>query len=357
MQEAHRETSVKLNSIQKRLAWLFGFALLTWLLARSVWLPSDREVVVYTALDQEFAEPIFAEFTRQTGIVVRPKFDTESTKTVGLANALLAEAARPRADLFWNNEILNTLRLARRGLLEAYPPQHAPEFPGEFRDAGATWHGFAARARVLLVNTEQLAADQRPRSVEDLLRPDLAPRAGIAKPLFGTTATHAACLFALWGPERAGDFFHKLRLAGIQVMAGNRHVAQAVASGQLACGLTDTDDAMVEIERGSPVEMIFPDQMPGQAGALFIPNTLSLLRGCPHPEAARKLADYLLSADVERQLAAGPSAQIPLHPDAATAARVSTPTTVRAMAVDFGRAAEFWDEAARRLSDEFFEGK
>lgn len=343
--------------VRSRLIWFLAFAALTWLMARSVWLPTDHEVVVYTALDQEFSEPIFAEFTRRTGVVVRPKFDSESTKTVGLASALIAEAPRPRADVFWNNEILNSLRLARRGLLESHRPPLAAEFPVPFRDGAGAWHGFAARARVLLVNTEQLPQVKRPRSVEDLLEPELARHAGIAKPLFGTTATHAACLFALWGPERAEKFFHQLRVAGVQIMAGNKHVAQAVAGGQLACGLTDTDDAMVEIERGMPVEMIFPDQAEGQPGTLFIPNTLCIMKNCPHPEAARRLVDYLLSPEVERALATGPSAQIPLHPQAADAARVATPATVRAMVVDFQRAADVWDAAAQTLSREFFAEK
>ncbi|HEY4232689.1 MAG TPA: iron transporter, partial [Lacipirellulaceae bacterium] len=77
---------------------------------------APQEVIVYTALDEEFSQPIFEEFTKATGIVVRPKYDTESTKTVGLTQAILAERERPRCDLFWNNEILNTLRLDREGL-------------------------------------------------------------------------------------------------------------------------------------------------------------------------------------------------------------------------------------------------
>ena len=69
-------------------------------------------VVVYTALDEQFSRPIFEQFTAETGIRVLAKYDTESTKSVGLTQALLAERARPRCDVFWNNEIVNTLRLA-----------------------------------------------------------------------------------------------------------------------------------------------------------------------------------------------------------------------------------------------------
>src|SRR3954465_4164398 len=79
-------------------------------------------VVVYSALDREFSEPILKAYAKQTGVKVLPKFDVESTKTVGLTNLIVAERARPRCDLFWNNEILNTLRLKEKGLLAPFHP-------------------------------------------------------------------------------------------------------------------------------------------------------------------------------------------------------------------------------------------
>ncbi len=79
------------------------------------WAAPEAEVVVYTALDREFSAPIFDDFTQKTGIVVQARYDTESTKTVGLVERIIRESGRPRCDLFWNNEILHTLRLERRG--------------------------------------------------------------------------------------------------------------------------------------------------------------------------------------------------------------------------------------------------
>ena len=66
---------------------------------------SSPTVTVYTALDQEFSEPLFAPFERDTGIRVLAKFDTEATKSVGLANTIRVEAqgGKTRCDLFWNN--------------------------------------------------------------------------------------------------------------------------------------------------------------------------------------------------------------------------------------------------------------
>ena len=309
---------------------------------------SAPEVVVYTALDREFSAPIFEEFTEQTGIRVRPKYDSEASKTVGLVNLIMNERERPRCDVFWNNEIINTYRLEDEGLLQAYRSPVGEEYPAEYRSPEGTWYGFAARARILLVNRELVSEADRPTSIRDLADPKWSERVGIAKPLFGTTASHAACLFATLGSESAEEFFRRVA-ENARIYPGNRQVAQAVATGQIAFGLTDTDDAMVEIEAGMPVEIIYPDQEPEGLGTLFIPNTLTMIEGCRHPEAAQQLIDFLLSPEIEARLAEGPSAQIPLHPGSQAAVRVATPQQKKAMSPAFAEAADVWERSAQYL--------
>jgi iron(III) transport system substrate-binding protein len=313
-------------------------------------------VVVYTSLDEEFSDPIFAEFTAQTKLDVRPKFDTESTKTVGLAEAILAERGRPRCDVFWNNEILHTLRLERDGLLQAYHCPLADSYPAMYRSPQGLWYGFAARARVLIVNAKLVPAAERPESILDLTAAKWRGRCGMAKPLFGTTATQAACLFVAWGPEHAKQFYQHLQENQVKILSGNKQVAQAVGGGDLAFGITDTDDAIGEVDKGMPVVLVYPDQHPAGLGTLFIPNTLAIIRGAPHPEAARRLVDYLLSPPVETGLAQGESAQIPLNSAVSVKTRVETPRTIRAMKVDFEAAAAQWDAVARFLRDRFTGG-
>lgn len=313
----------------------------------------DARVVVYSALDREFSEPILKDLEQATGLEILGKYDVESTKTVGLTNLIVAEASRPRCDLFWNNEVLNTLRLREKGLLAPFRPTAAADLPETFRAKDGTWYGFAARARILLVNTKVVAEPDRPRGIRDLVDPKWKGKIGIAKPLFGTTATQAACLFAVWGPERARVYFKDLKSNGVQVLSGNKQVATAVGSGQLAFGLTDTDDAMGEVAAGSPVTIVYPDRQPGELGTLFIPNTLAIIKGGPHPDAAMRLADRILSPEVEAALAGGPSAQIPLLRSTTAPARVETPRTVHAMEVDFEAAVKLWDEVAAFLAEEF----
>ena len=262
-------------------------------------------MVVYSAQDREFAEPILRAYEKRTGVEVLPKFDVESTKTVGLANDIIAEKSRPRCDLFWNNEILNTLRLKEQGLLAPFQPSHAGDLPETFKAKDGTWYGFAGRARVLIVNTKLIPEAERPKGIKDLLDPKWKGKIGIAKPLFGTTATHAACLFAAWGDEKAKGFFRDLKANGVQVLSGNKQVATATGSGQIAFGLTDTDDAMGEVEAGSPVAIVYPDRKPTNSVRCSSPTPWRH-QGGPHPGGGASLADHLLSPEVEAALANGP---------------------------------------------------
>ncbi len=99
--------------------------------------------------------------------------------------------------------------------------------------------------------------------------------------------------------------------------------------------------------------IVYPDQEEDGLGTLFIPNTLALIKGSPNPEAAQRLMDFLLSPKIEGRLVMGPSAQIPLNKKTTEKPRVETPATIKAMRVDFAKAAEAWDTASKFLTEEF----
>ena len=107
------------------------------------------------------------------------------------------------------------------------------------------------------------------------------------------------------------------------------------------------------IDQAHPVEIVYPDRNPDELGTLFIPNTLSVIRGCAHQDQARRLVNYLLSPPVETRLAQGPAGQVPLNSLVDVKPRVETPATVKAMKVDFSEAAEKWDAAADFIAQEF----
>lgn len=335
-------------------------SVLIWLLVAGIGINcgclkrTDNEVVVYAALDREFSEPILNDAGQELGIRVLPKFDLESNKTVGLVTGIIESKNRPLADIFWNNEILHTFRLQKLGLLEVYRSPMADPFPEQFLSAENQWHGFAARARVLIVNTDLIPdSDQRPDSIFDLADPQWKGRCAMARPLFGTTATHAAVLFSELGNDAAVKLLTDIA-DNAAIEGGNKQVAIKVASGQYAFGITDTDDAFIELRKANPVAIIFPDQAEDQLGTLLIPNTLAIIKNGPNPQRARMLVDRLLQPDVEERLANGSSAQIPLSHDVKTKSPVEPQNPpLKVMKVDFESAADGWDEMNQFLLETF----
>ena len=86
-------------------------------------------VTVYVSTDRVFSEPILREYEKQSGVKVNAVYDTEETKSTGLANRLLAEKARPQADVFWSNEPVRTLVLKSRDVLAPYRSPSAKGIP------------------------------------------------------------------------------------------------------------------------------------------------------------------------------------------------------------------------------------
>ena len=275
---------------------------------------SDRstssEVVIYASVDRAIAEPILEQFEQQASINVRAVFDTEANKTTGLVNRLIAEVSRPQADVFWSGEIGQTVRLSRIGMFAPYKQTTEDERARRFVASDDTWHAFSARARVLLVNTTQVSVEEAPRSVEDLVAARWKGRIAIADPHFGTTGTHLSALLEAWGEERFRDWLTGLRQNQVRLMPGNAQVRDAVVSGVVAAGLTDSDDAAEAIRRGSPVRVVYLRQST-DFGVIMIPNTVALVRGGPNAAAAARLADYLLSQGTESQMVAIESAFFP----------------------------------------------
>jgi iron(III) transport system substrate-binding protein len=273
---------------------------------------SSREVVIYTSVDQVYSEPVFREFENKTGIRVRAVYDVEAAKTTGLVNRLIAEKEHPQADVFWSGEIVQTMLLEQEGVLGRYDSPSAGDIPPQFKSPQGSWTGFGGRGRVLLVNTRRLGTTPAPGSIYDFLDERYpADSLAVAYPMFGTTSTHAAALYAVLGRNESQIFFKRVSDRGVRVVDGNSVVRDLVADGQLIFGLTDTDDACGAVERGAPVIIVIPDQETNGIGTLIIPNTVAVIAGAPHEQEAGQLTDYLLSRDTEAELVRSGWIQVP----------------------------------------------
>jgi iron(III) transport system substrate-binding protein len=275
-------------------------------------------------------------------------YDTEETKSTGLANRLLAEKNRPQADVFWSNEPVRTLVLKSRGVLAPYRSANADGIPAVLIDPEHFWTGFSARIRVIAYNTKLVKSEDAPQSVFDLADPRWKGQVAMADPRFGSTSFHVAALYALAGDQNMDDFFRRLKANGVRIVDGNSAVRDLVARGEVKVGLTDTDDVNVAIEGGQPIAMVLPDR--DGLGVPVMPNMVSLIANAPHAEEGQKLIDHLLSADVERQLAQSEAVQIPLHAGVSGPKNIPAIDTFKPMTLDYAKAASRVEDVTGRLA-------
>jgi iron(III) transport system substrate-binding protein len=309
---------------------------------------SARTVTVYVSTDRVFSEPVLREYEKRSGVTVNAVYDTEEAKSTGLANRLIAEQARPQADVFWSNEPVRTLVLKQRGVLAPYRSPSAEGIPPALIDPAGLWTGFSARMRVIAYNTAAVTPDQAPQSVFDLADPRWKGQVAMADPRFGSTSFHVAALYVAAGDAKMDDFFQRLKANGVRIVNGNSIVRDLVVRGEVKVGLTDTDDVNVALEQGAPIAMVLPDK--DGLGVPVMPNMVSMMAGSPHPDEARKLIDYLLSRDVEQQLARSEAVQIPLHAGVPGPSRIPAIDTFKPMPVDYAKAAERVEDVTARLA-------
>lgn len=269
---------------------------------------SGPVVTIYCAHDRAHAEQVLDLFEKETGIRVEAIFDTEASKTVGLAERLRAEKQRPRCDVHWSNEPLRSVRLANEGIYRSLPRDFAPGIDARWRDPQNRWCGFAGRVRALALDPQSPAGQNPPTSVRDLVDGRWRGKVALADPRLGTTGTHMAILKWSWGADEFGAWLQGLKENEIRIAASNSATRDRVITGEVWIGLTDTDDIEVVRRRGIDLGEGFT----ADDGVILLPNVVGLIAGSPHPEEAEVLARWLLSPRVEEMLAASSSRQVPL---------------------------------------------
>lgn len=324
-------------------------------------------VVLYSSVDDHLLRELVPLYEAATGVGIDLVGDTEATKSAGLAERVIAERARPRADVWWSSEPFFTIRLAREGLLEPGAAREAlgqgvaSVWPEGLLAGDGSWAGFACRARVIVSRTSRVPASEVPTRLDALTDPRWRGRVAMARPEFGTTRGHLAALIEHNGPEATEAWLRAMKANGLRVYSGNSTVVRAVAQGEVDLALTDTDDVWSGQRNGWDVEASFeaddgaaPPAAPGAAdrgsarpvptdgavdpgrgaqsgdqgprngdqriaslGPLVLPNTAGLVRAGPNAAQGRRLLAWILGGQAERVLAQSESRNMPVHPDVA----------------------------------------
>jgi iron(III) transport system substrate-binding protein len=194
---------------------------------------------------------------------------------------LLTEQTHPQCDVFWNNEEFRTRQLAAHGV---------------FRETNG-WTTLGYRTRRLVINTNFITLAKAPKRFSDTTNEIWRGKVALAYPLFGTTSTHFHALRQHWGDAVWRNWCEALVANKPFLVDGNSVVVKLVSRGEAWIGFTDSDDIAAAQREGFPLAAV-----PTSDETLFVPNTVGVVRDCPHPVGAQQLFDYLSNPKVSQRL-------------------------------------------------------
>jgi iron(III) transport system substrate-binding protein len=272
--------------------------------------PAAEEVVVYSSVDEENAKKLLDAFTKATGIQVRFTFLSSGPAVARLE----AEKGNPRADVWFGAPSENHVVAKDKGLSQPYLSPNAKDLAPHFRDKDGYWTSFYMNPLGLGVNTKVIKERGAPvpTSWEDLLRPELRNQIQMPSPqTSGTGYNMVATLVQLWGEDRAFEYLKKLHPNVQTYTQSGTAPSKAAAIGQAAIGIQFTPAFLQLADEGYPLQLVFPKE-----GVGFEAPAISIVRGAPHLDAAKKLVDWFLTLDGQNTITDAKTYFFPVHPKA-----------------------------------------
>lgn len=260
---------------------------------------TEGELVLYSARKEELLMPLVEAFQMKTGINVIVK----SGGAGELALLIEQERSSPRADVLWTTDAATAETLRQKGLLEAYRPAGFERVPAEFKAEDGSWVGVVGRYRAIMYNTDLVRPEDAPTSIFELTEPQWRGRVAIASIREGGVRLFLSWLIVEKGEDFAVQYIKDLKANGLVVLTNHTEVRRAVGRGEIHVGLVNHYYYVFEKREGSPVEIVYPDQGPDQVGTLVTPIAGAIVKGGPHPNAARAFMDYILTAEAQSALA------------------------------------------------------
>ena len=300
-----------------------------------------QKLVIYTSMKESLIGQLRDAFLKMhPGIEI----DYQSAGAGKLMAKIAAEreSGKIMADVLWTSEVPDFYQLQSQGLLEKYVSPEVKnivnpltDFDGSFTPARLGTLGIAYNTRFV---------KEAPTTWQDLMKPAFKGAFGIANPaLSGTAYVSVAMLEKAFGWE----FFQKLKANGAKMGKGSGQVVDDTASGDLVASLAVDYITNDKIEKGATLALVYPPEM------LVIPSPVTIFKGTPNLEAAKKFVDFLLSKQGQEIIAQ--EGTLPVRPDVKVPAKFNLPTpddaVKRGIKVDYPKMSAVKEESIKKFSD------
>jgi len=286
---------------------------------------SAETLVVYSGRSEGLIGPILEQFTAETGVQVEVRYGG----TTEMATTILEEGDSSPADVFLSQDAGALGALAAEGRLRLLPSDVLERVPARFRSDDGYWVGLSGRARVLVYNTELIAADQLPASILDLTAPQYAGLVGWAPPN-ASFQSQVTAMRLLLGEDATRAWLEGMVANGTVTFENNDAIMQAVIDGEIALGLVNHYYLFEFREQAAnaPVDLYyFPG---GDLGSLINVAGAGILNTSDQPGLSQRLLLYLLGNTAQTYFSETTSeyplvAGIPANPDVLPLDQIQAP--------------------------------
>ena len=248
----------------------------------------NSKLVVYSGREQELVEPLYAQFTKDTGI----ELDVRWGESPELAATIREEGDASPADVFYAQDAGSIGVIDPQ--LSALPQADLDLVAARYRDPAGLWVGATGRIRVLAYNSDRVQDDALPASVLDLASPDWKfGDVGVAP----TNASFVGFVSAL--RETIGDEQTQAFLDGLaqhaKTFQKNGQIVDAIASGEVDTGLVNHYYLYEKLasDPNAPLANHFFD--PTDAGSLVNVSAVGILSTTKHKQDAETFVNWLLT--------------------------------------------------------------
>jgi iron(III) transport system substrate-binding protein len=276
-------------------------------------------LVIYSGRKDKFVKPVVEAFEQQSGIKVL----LHSGSSTSLLNKLKLEGGRTDADLYISNDAGNLQKGSELKLFQPIAGEIASLIPANYRSPENTWLGLSARARVLVVNTNQHDTDFV-KSVFDLADPRLKGKLAITHSGNESYIAGVTVYMLEAGKDKTRAWLKGMK-DNVEGSVFNKHskIVSAVADGQKSIGLVNHYYIYRHLDKhpGAPIKILLPDQGGSGMGVAWNVAGIAISRYSKRASDAEKFVAFLASAKGQ-ELFARVNREYPTRPGSKAAPEV-----------------------------------
>ncbi|WP_254917095.1 Fe(3+) ABC transporter substrate-binding protein [Vibrio sp. V06_P1A73T115] len=276
-------------------------------MACSVMAPSAmaaEEVNVYSYRQPFLIEPMFKEFTQQTGIKVNVKFAKE-----GIAEKLVQEGEYSPADVILTSEFSRLFELSEKGLVQAVDNKTIEtNIPAQYRDSADEWFALTIRTRSVYSSRDRVGKLGDDFNYADLAKPEFKGKICTRSGKHPYNVALVASMIA-----EQGEASTKVWLEGVKAnlarkpQGNDRDQVKAIKEGLCDVSLGNSyylGKMLADDKQKSWAEAVYIN-FPGQnaQGTHVNVSGMAMAKYAPNKENAVKLMEFLTSDKAQHMYA------------------------------------------------------